>query len=117
MKADKLDCAVSTTQGLYDSNYKLLSEEDYQKVGNFQFDVSRWTIFWSIIPLSSNPDISERINRIVKEKGGDAVINLQVTVSGASGGASLINFFSSAIPVLPGVVVATVSGDVVKVKK
>lgn len=115
MTANNLEHPVSTTQGLYDPNYKLLGEEDYEKVGNFEFSVSRWALFWTLIPLSGNPDISADLNKIIKEKGGDAVINLQINVSGVAG--SIPNFFASIVPIIPGVVTATVTGDVVKVKK
>lgn len=115
MTANNLEHPVSTTEGLYDPNYKLLGEEDYDKVGNFNFSVSKWTLFWTLIPLSGDPDISNDLNKIIKEKGGDAIINLQVNVSAGAG--SIPNFFASVIPIIPGVVTASITGDVVKVKE
>ncbi|MDP2207863.1 MAG: hypothetical protein Q8K98_03680 [Bacteroidota bacterium] len=117
ISANNLEYPVSTTQGLYDPNYKLLGDENYQVVGSVNFNVSKWTLFWTIIPLSSNPDISEKLNAAIKEKNGDAVVNLKVNTSSMLGGAAFVNFFSSPIPVLPGLVVANVSGEIIKVKK
>jgi hypothetical protein len=115
MTANNLQHPVSTTEGLYDPNYKLLGEEDYEKVGNFDFSVSKWSLFWTLIPLSGDPDISDDLNKIIKEKGGDAIINLQVNVSGVAG--SIPNFLASVVPIIPGVVTASITGDVIKVKK
>jgi len=117
MTATKLDYPVSTTQGIYDPNYKLLSEEDYESLGKFEFGISKWSMFWTLIPLTKDPDVSDKLNSIIKEKGGDAVVNLQIYTGTMQNGAVFVNFFSSVVPLLPGVAFATVSGDVVKVKK
>lgn len=114
--ASNLEHPVSTSQGLYDPKFTLLGQDDYEVVGKVDFTVSKWTLFWSLVPLSSDPDLSQTLDSEIKAKGGDAIVNLTVTTGTTLGGGVIVNFFSSIVPVLPGIVAANITGDIVKAK-
>lgn len=88
LKADNLKYPVSMSEGMYDERLKLVSDNyGYEIVDEFSFSVSRVTTFWSLlsfgfISLGSDEDISAEINKLVKEKGGDGVVDLQVSKNG-----------------------------------
>lgn len=117
VRADALQYPVSTTQGLFDSNYRLLGEENFKVIDTVEINVSKWHILWTAIPLSSDPDISEQLNKAVEKKGGDGIINLQISITGGNVATGLLTWISSAVPVLPSVIEARITGDVVKLRK
>ena len=115
--AKTLEHPVSTTEGIYDQKLKLLSKDNYTVIDHFEFNLSAVSFFWTWIPISNHKDISDKLDNILKDKGGDAIVNLSIKTGTMMSGEAFLNFFSSVIPVLPGVVVAKVEGDVIKVKK
>jgi hypothetical protein len=116
IKADKVNCPVSLTNGVYDQDFKLLSQNNYTIVHSFQFTKHRWSICNAWIPLSGNPNISEQLNKLVAQYGGDAIVNLKF--------ATTENYFQVCSNVLiisgfiiPGTVDVRISGDIVKLDK
>lgn len=79
IKADRLRYPVSLSTGIYDDRLRLLAPGDYQVVDEFSFTIRKWGIFWSVLTFGENEDISRRLNQIVREKEGDAIIDLTFT--------------------------------------
>lgn len=115
--APNVEKVVSTTEGIYDKNYNILNNIDYEVVNAFTFNVSKWSIFWTLIPISSDVDISEQLNKELQDNNGDAIVNLEVEANTSLNGGPFINLFASIVPIIPSVVSAQVRGEVIKVKK
>ena len=117
IKADRLDYPVSTTQGIFDRSYNLLSEDNFSVIDTVDFKVSKYYILWTAIPLGKDPDISEQLNIAIKRKKGDGIINLKVSIIEDWSPMSIITWLASGIPILPSWVQARITGDVVKQRK
>jgi hypothetical protein len=116
ISAPNVNKVVSITESVYDKNFNIINAADYEVIKEFNFTVSKWYLFWTIIPLSSDVDISEKLNKIIEENDGDGIVNLQVSTA-AEGFGDLFNFPSMLIPILPSFVMAEISGEVIKVRK
>ena len=117
IQANGLDYPVSTTQGMFDSTYNLLSEENFSVIDTVDFTVSKWHILWTAIPLDKDPDISAELNAAIGRRNGDGIINLKVSVIDDFSPASLVTWLASGIPILPSRVEARITGDVVKQRR
>ncbi len=84
LKANNLDYPVSMSKGMFDENLDVKTENRGLKViDDFSFTVTRTGLFWGLFNFSfsktgSTEDISQKLNNIVKEKGGDGIIDLQI---------------------------------------
>ena len=78
---DRLDKPVSMNPGLFDSasNRVLDLEDDFHIVGELHHEVVFWGTFYSLISITSDVDVSEIINKQVKDAGGEAVVDFSVT--------------------------------------
>lgn len=77
--ADNIEYPLVTGYYLHNKQLKVVGPKDYTIIDPLEITFYRWYIGRQLIPLSSNEiDISEKINEIVKEKGGDAVINFSI---------------------------------------
>lgn len=117
IRADRLDHPVSTTQGIFDRSYNLLSEENFSVIDTVDFKVSKWYILWTAIPLGKDPDISEQLNTAIKRKKGDGIINLTVSIIDDWSPISLMTWLASGVPILPSRIQARITGDVIKKRK
>ena len=77
-----LDGPVSLTDGVYDADGRLLTlSNGLQEVGKFRASRRVWSLMYFIRP---GPwDVTKLVNRKLAETGGEAVIDLEVTVRAA----------------------------------
>lgn len=106
--ANRLEHPVSTTSGVYDDKLELINEGSYT-TESFSFTIRRWHILWTALPLSGNPDISDTLNGIIREKKGDGIVNLTVKTDAMNP----LNWMGSILPIIPTMVAATIEGDVI----
>jgi hypothetical protein len=116
IKADKLEYPASLTEGIYDKNMNLVAARDYTIVNSFKFKVKRWTSCSTMIPLGGNPDLSSKLNTLIKQNEGDGIVNLHFETK-----ENALQICSNALIVsgfiIPGTVTVEVTGDVVKFDK
>ena len=86
-----------------------------EKVGELESSATPVGILYSLLTFPSTVDISDDVNQQVKAAGGEAVVRLQVT---ASGGCDILNGFPvlNLLPIWPGCIPLTVTGDIVRRK-
>lgn len=77
-----LDGPVSLTDGVYDADGRLLTlSNGLQEVGKFRASRTVWSLMYFIRP---GPwDVTKLVNRKLAETGGEAVVDLEVTVRAA----------------------------------
>jgi hypothetical protein len=77
-----LDGPVSLSGGVYDADGRLLTlSHGLREVGQFKASRRVWSLFYFIRP---GPwDVTKLVNRRLAETGGDAVIDLELTVRAA----------------------------------
>jgi len=100
LKAKNLEYPVSMTKGTLNKNLDLTTEsKGFKVIDDFSFSVSRVTTAWSLLSFGffsfgETEDISNKINEIVKAKGGDGVIELKVNKNPTT---TLVNFVSGTV--------------------
>ena len=103
---------LSMSSALYNQRGKVVSVGNgLKKVGNFEFKKRYWTIFWTLIPLSSTSWIDAKINQIVAKKRGTGVANLRLETTGCKYNGL---FLVGGLPFIPGCIHTTVRGDIVR---
>lgn len=111
---DGLKHPASMSAFLYDKDNKTAAKDkELTVLDKFSYEKKFWGLLYSTIPLSSDKDVVEAINKKVEEAGGDGIINLSVTASNCA-----FNSFPilSLLPIMPGCVNAVVEGEIVKLK-
>lgn len=76
--APDVEYPVSQTSNFY-AGERLVLNDEYEILDNFEFTFSRLGTS-GIINLVSRVDLSNELNRIIKEQNGDAITNLSVSV-------------------------------------
>ena len=102
---------ISMSDGLRGEDGKLLRSEQKHVVGEFSYDYRAWGMLWTAISFTGNKDISEEVDRQVKDAGGDAVNNLEVR----SGNCGWTLF--TIVGLLPSCSNVEIRGDIVKVSR
>ena len=80
VKTDHLSYPVSYTESFYTHDLKLKARDDYKKIKHISFSFTKWGIS-APLNISSDEDISERLNDVIKENEGDALVNVVVSVN------------------------------------
>lgn len=77
IEASHLDHPASMTSAIHNNNLEVVGPGGYEEVGRFSVSFSGWSLG---SPLTPNPhkDISDALNRLVKEKGGNGITNLTI---------------------------------------
>jgi hypothetical protein len=90
----------------------LLERQHLVKVGEFQASAVKVAVLYSLLPTGQF-DVSEEVNRQVAAAGGEAIVNFTVQATEAC---AVLNSFLllTAIPLWPGCVPLTATGDIVK---
>jgi hypothetical protein len=102
---------VSLTGSVYDENGTLLNVGDgLEEVAHFDETRRFWALFVYIRFNGSEWDVTESVNDALEREGGDAILNLDVEVSGASWMG-----FAVLIPIIPSYIDITLRGDVARV--
>ena len=80
LEAPNLNQPVSMTKAIHNNDLQVLTPAEYDELGRFAISFSGWSVG---SPLSPNPrkDISEALNQIVKDKGGNGITQLTVRAS------------------------------------
>jgi hypothetical protein len=110
--ADSSRFPISMSPVVRDQSGQLLERQHLVKVGDFHASSTKVAVLYSLLPTRTF-DISEEVNRQVTVVGGEAVVNFAIE---AGDGCGFLNgfFILNAIPVWPGCVPITVTGDIVK---
>ena len=86
--------------------------DELEVVGRVEHTVRHWTILWSLVPLSpSDHDVSAPLGAAVAARGGDGVVNVEVTLD-VNLAADMLGW----IPLVPTVSTARVVGEIVRIR-
>ncbi|MCK5033501.1 MAG: hypothetical protein KAS18_07700 [Calditrichia bacterium] len=80
LTASHCEFPVSYTDNYYDSDYNLVSPEEYEIQEGFILEFTKWGIT-SPLNIEGEEDISKILNDVIKKNNADAIIDLQVSVS------------------------------------
>jgi hypothetical protein len=110
--ADGARYPISMSPVVRDQSGLLLERQHIVKVGEFHASSAKVAVLYSLLPTREF-DISEDVNQQVAASGGEAIVNFTVE---ASDGCAVLNsfFLLNALPIWPGCVPVTVTGDIVK---
>ncbi len=78
IEAENLDFPVSQSTALYIPSGEFIYPEDYELITDFSYNFKKWGN--STIKIQSTEDISDQLNEIIEEKGGDAIVNLEISM-------------------------------------
>jgi hypothetical protein len=113
VRADNARYPVSLSGVVRDKNGQSYNRHTLTKVGRFHAQRTPIGVLYSAWTLPSSYDISDELNQQVALSCGEAVVNLAVSVSNACAVLNLLPVLS-AVPVWPGCIPVTVSGDIVR---
>ena len=111
--AERAAYPISMSDRVRDDSGRLYERRELQTVGKLHADATRVGFLYSLVTPSSTIDISDAVNTQVAAAQGEAVVDLDVTVTE---GCSILNEFPAltALPIWPGCVPITVTGDIVR---
>jgi hypothetical protein len=113
VSADGARYPVSLSGAVRDKSGRLYDGHSLTKVGRFNAQRTRVGFVYSALTIPSSYDISDDINQQVVSSCGEAVVNLVITISNSC---TVLNAFPflNALPVWPGCVPLTITGDIVR---
>lgn len=113
--ADRSRYPISMSDAVRDSTGELHGRPSLKRVGELAVEETRIGILYSAVTPRSTCDISDAVNAQVEAVHGEAVINLTVDVSASC---AILNGFPvlNALPIWPGCVPVTISGEIVRRK-
>ncbi len=103
LTANSLDYPVSQSSAIYAPNGEILYSETYTEISDFELNFKKWGVS-SVIEIQSDTDISDQLNEIIESKGGDGIVNLQISMRN-TGANSFMLFIKSVA--LMGSIIAT----------
>lgn len=111
--ANRAAYPISMSGCVRDNTGRLYERRELQTVGQFVSDGARVGFLYSLLTLPSSYDVSDEVNAQVAAANGEAVVNLNVTVTE---GCSVLNEFPvlNALPIWPGCVPLTITGNIVR---
>jgi hypothetical protein len=111
--ADQSRYAISMSQVVRDQSGQAYDRNSLYTVGRLEAGRTRMGYLYSGLTILSTIDISEEVNQQVAAVGGEAVIGMTVMVSAAC---DVLNVFPilNIIPIWPGCVPVTVTGEIVR---
>ena len=110
--ADSARYPIPLSPVVRDQSGKLLERGHLVKVGQLDASSTKFAVFYSLAATRTY-DVSDDVNSQVAAAGGEAVVNFSVS---AGDGCQWLNSFPllNALPLWPGCVPVTISGDIVK---
>ena len=78
IEAQNLDYPVSQSTSIYTPTGEFIYPDNYELISDFSYNFKKWGI--SSINIQSTEDISDQLNEIIEEKGGDAIVNLEISM-------------------------------------
>ena len=111
--AERSRYPISMSDVVRDKDGELYGPQTLQRLARFSLEATKVGILYSGLAPGSPLDISDAVNAQVAAAQGEAVINLEVTVST---GCAPINSMPllNALPFWPGCVPITVEGEIVR---
>lgn len=91
VSASDVQYPISQTGSFYDSQNQLKTEAEYEPIKDFNFTFTKWGIS-SMIEIKNSEDISNRLNNIIEKNGGDAIVDLRISVHNPAGKNGLLWF-------------------------
>jgi hypothetical protein len=92
------------------SSWHCLVQKKFEKM------YDRWSVFWTMIPLSSyERDMSDDLNFVIEQYEGDAIVNLKVEVGTPAYNALVTYTFLNHLPIIPTLHRVKISGEVVRI--
>ena len=79
VNAPDVSYPVSQTSSFYAPNDELIAEGDYELLDTFSLTFRKWGVT-GVINIKSEADISARLDEIIQEQGGDAIVDLKISV-------------------------------------
>lgn len=79
IKADQMEYPVSQSNSFYSADDQLTLTDNYEILDDFSITFTKWGVS-SIINIHSHEDISDRLNKIIEEQNGDAIIDMTISV-------------------------------------
>lgn len=79
INASNVEYPVSQTNSFYTPNNQLIITDEYEILEEFSFTFTKWGVS-SLINIQSEEDISNQLNRLIKEHNGDAIVDLTIAV-------------------------------------
>lgn len=102
IEANMLNYPVSQSSSVYSPMGEFINSKNYEAITDFKYNFKKWGN--STINIQSEVDISNQLNEIIKEKGGDAIVNLEISMRN-TGTNSIMVFVKSVA--LMGSIIAT----------
>lgn len=115
-----LQYPVSMSSSLYGPhNEVLVKDKELTTLDTFNYEKKYWGVLYSFVPISGEGDVAEEINKKIKEKGGDGMVNLRVESKSCGWNFATpllpVPFLSiNLLPVTPGCTNAKIQGEIVK---
>ena len=91
VSASEVNYPVSHTASFYAQGDNLITDNSYETLKKFDFTFTKWGVS-SLIEIKNSEDISRRLNKIIENNNGDAIVNLRVSVNNPSGKNGLLWF-------------------------
>jgi hypothetical protein len=112
---ESLNYPASMSAFLYDQDYKILMKDrELQFVEKFKYESDFWAILYSQVPLTSEDEIVEALNKQIDEAGADGIINLKVTTFPCHLNGFMWITHLHLIPLLAGCAHVVTEGEIVK---
>ena len=100
---------VSMSRSVRDESGAIVKLKDLDKLGKFESTLLSWSIFYEVIPLFTEKDISKDINEQVQKAKGEALVNTTIETRACS----LISIpILSVLPFWPTCSITTVSAEI-----
>ena len=111
--AERSRYPISLSRAVRDQTGRLYDGLSLEHVGTLDAGGTRVGILYSALTIPPHMDISDEVNQQVAAAGGEAVVALTVSVGV---GCEVLNIFPllNALPLWPGCVPVTVTGDIVR---
>jgi hypothetical protein len=78
LQASQTDYPVSFSENLYNDKWELVSPSYYTVIDEFSFSFTKWSLTFPI-NTTSNEDISQQLDEIIKRNNGDGIVGLKIT--------------------------------------
>lgn len=87
IKANTLSAPVSFSETMYTNKMQIADSTKFQRINSFSFEFTKWGIS-TPLNIGSDKDISRELNQIITKNGGDAILDLKISVKNSG-----VNYF------------------------
>ena len=93
--ASTVEYPVSQSSSFYSPEGELIISDNYELLEPFSFNFKKWGVS-SVFEIKTSADISQRLNHIIEEQGGDAIVDLTISVRNTTSNSFMLFLKSSA---------------------